>query len=462
MYNKIIIIKNAKQVLTIKGKDLGIIENSTIIIRGNKISKIIPNSKSRIPNSHTIDANGCIILPGFVDCHTHLVFAGSRENEFAMRLNPAPIDKTSGDKTQSIRKVIAQPDNRCRGKGKTYKEILKAGVGILQTVQATRKASEKELFNLAQKRIDDLVRWGTTTVEIKSGYGLDTASELKILRVINQLKKANKDKITIVPTFLGAHAIPFNTSKTTYIKKIISEMIPRVAKENSAVYCDVFCENFVFNAKESKTILQSAMKFGLIPKIHADEIESSGGAEVAGEVGAISAEHLLYPSDKGLKAMEKRDVVCVLLPGTTLFLGSNVSEVGAGFSLRNKKTQPKGCGYHLNIPPVEKMRKLGLTIALGSDFNPGTCMIYQMPIIISLGCLLYNLSITEAIRAVTINGAKALGLDNYIGSIEVGKNADILILDIPDYKHIPYQFGKNLIKTVIKKGKVIYSRKIRG
>jgi len=430
------IIKNASQILTLAGNDLGVIEKSSIVINADKISDV-RYPASNIKCQITIDATNCVVMPGYVDCHTHLVFAGSRENEFAMRLEPRPSNK-GNEKFKDVKKCRTKTQNEERGEGKTYKEILSAGGGILQTVSETRKASKKELIDLAQKRIDELIQWGTTTVEIKSGYGLDTASELKILRVINQLKKANKDKITIVPTFLGAHAIPFNISKTTYIKKIISEMIPRVAKENLAQFCDVFCENFVFDAKESKKILKRAKKFCLVPKIHADEIESSGGAEVAGEVGAISAEHLLYPSDKGLKTMRQKNVVAVLLPGTTLFLKSK------------------------QIPPIDKMRKLGLTIALGSDYNPGTCMIYQMPIIIAFGCLLYNMSLNEAIRGATINSAKALGLDKKIGSIEVGKNADIIILDIPDYKHIPYQFGKNLIKTVIKKGKVIYSRKIRG
>jgi imidazolonepropionase len=323
-----------------------------------------------------------------------------------------------------------------RLEGKTYKEILAAGGGILQTVSATRKANEQALYELAQKRIDEIIRRGTTTVEIKSGYGLDTKSELKILQVIKRLAEKNKSRITIIPTFLGAHAIPKETTKSDYIKTLISEMIPKVAKENLAQFCDVFCENFVFTAQDSKGILTTAKKYGLIPKIHADEIEPSGGAEIAAAVGAISAEHLLYPSDMGLKAMKKKDVTAVLLPGTTLFLKSK------------------------QIPPVEKMRELGITIALGSDYNPGTCMIYQIPIIIALACLLYNLTLTEAIRGVTINSAKALGLDKNIGTIEAGKDADLLILDIPDYKHIPYQFGKNLVKTVIKKGKVIYPQTV--
>jgi imidazolonepropionase len=399
------IVKNASQILTLAGTGLGIIKNGSIIIENGKISNVISKSKLQIPKSKIIDAKECVILPGFIDCHTHLVFAGSRENEFAMRLE-----------------------------GKTYKEILAAGGGILQTVSATRKASEKELIELAQRRINELIRWGTTTVEIKSGYGLDISTELKILTVIKALQDANKDIITIVPTFLGAHAIPPNTKKSDYIKMLISEMLPRVAKQKIAQFCDVFCENFVFNDQDSKKILLAGKKFGLIPKIHADEIESSGGAEIAGVVKAISAEHLLYPSNKGLGMIKRKNVIAVLLPGTTLFLKSK------------------------QIPPIEKMRKLGITIALGSDYNPGTCMIFQMPIIIALGCLLYDLSLTEAIRGATINSATALGLENKIGSIEPGKDADLIILDIPDYKHIPYLFGKNLVKMVIKKGEVVFPR----
>lgn len=401
--SKNLIIKNASQILAIRENDLGIIEKGTIIIEKGEIRSIGKSAKFRIPHSAfriSIDATGCIVMPGFVDCHTHLVFASDRAGEFEMRLG-----------------------------GKSYKEILEAGGGIMSTVRQTRQASEEELYQSASRRIDSLLEWGTTTVEIKSGYGLDTDSELKILRVIKRLQK--NDKINIIPTFLGAHSIPPNKKKKDYIREITDKMIPEVARQKLANFCDVFCENFVFNASESKRILNRGKEFGLIPKIHADEIEQSGGAEVAAEVGAISAEHLLYPSPTGLSKMKENDVTAVLLPSTALFLQSK------------------------DHPPVQRMRKLGLRIALGSDFNPGTSMIYQMPIVISLACLIYGLTIPEALIGATRNSAKALGLHEKIGSLEVGKQADLIILDVPSYQHIPYQFGRNYVKTVIRNGKVL-------
>lgn len=401
--SEVITIKNANQILTIRENDLGIIEKGTIVIENGEIRSIGKNAKFRIPHSAfriSIDATGCVVMPGFVDCHTHLVFAGDRASEFEMRLG-----------------------------GRSYKEILEAGGGIMSTVRQTRKASEEELYQLASRRIDSLLEWGTTTVEIKSGYGLDTDSELKILRVIQRLQR--NSKINIVPTFLGAHSIPPNKKKKAYIREITEKMIPEVARQKLANFCDVFCENFVFNASESKRILNRGKEFGLVPKIHADEIEQSGGAEVAAEVGAVSAEHLLYPSPTGLKMMKEKDVTAVLLPSTALFLQSK------------------------DHPPVKQMRKLGLKIALGSDFNPGTSMIYQMPIVIALACLIYGLTIPEALIGATLNSAKALGLHQKIGSLEVGKQADLIILDIPSYQHIPYQFGRNYVKTVIRKGKVL-------
>ncbi len=398
-----IIITNANQILTIKEHNLGIIEKGILVIENDKIKTITKSSyipEINIKNKIEIDASGCVVMPGFVDCHTHLVYAGDRANEFEMRLS-----------------------------GKTYKEILEAGGGIMSTVRQTRKASEQELYQLAAKRIDSMLESGTTTVEIKSGYGLDTESELKILRVIKRLQ--NDDKITIIPTFLGAHSVPPDKKKEDYIQEIIDKMIPEVAKRKLAKFCDVFCENFVFNALESKRILEQGKKYGLVPKIHADEIEQSGGAEIAAEVKAVSAEHLIYPSQIGLEKMKEKDVVPVLLPTTALFLQSK------------------------DHPPVEPMRKLGLRIALGSDYNPGTSMIYQMPIVISLACLLYRLTIAEALIGSTLNAARALNLQDKVGSLEIGKQADLIILDVPNYQHIPYQFGRNFVRTVIRNGKII-------
>lgn len=411
-------IINSAQLLTLKGEpsgqetrrypdfiDLGIIEDGALAIEDGKIIGVSTTEEilKRFPEGETIDTKGSLVLPGFVDSHTHLVFAGTREEEFALRL-----------------------------KGISYKEIAERGGGILSTVKATREASEDELFDLAQERIKEVIKWGTTTLEIKSGYGLSLKDELKILRVIKRLKE--ESKVDIVPTFLGAHSVPEGIEKEDYIKTIIKEMIPEVAKNGLARFCDVFCENFVFNYEESKEILSAAKKYGLLPKIHGDEIEHSGGARLASEIKAVSCDHLLYSTEVDLEAMKNNGVVAVLLPATSLFLQSE------------KK------------PLIDFMRRTGLTIALGSDYNPGSAMLYQMPIVISLGCLVYGLTAQETIKGATINGAKAIKMEDKIGSLEIGKEADILILETPNYKHIPYQFGKNLIRTVIKKGEVIYEK----
>jgi imidazolonepropionase len=395
-----LVIKNIGQLLTMRGGKLGIIKDGKVGIDQGKIAFV--GKKSYFKNVPTIDARGLVVMPGFVDCHTHLVFAGYRADEFERRLL-----------------------------GASYKTITQRGGGILATVKKTRRATREELFTLAQGRIDEMIKWGTTTVEVKSGYGLSVKDELKILEVIERLQLRNK--VTIVSTFLGAHAVPKGTDKKKYIETIITKMIPEVAKRGLARFCDVFCENFVFNHTESEQILRYAREFGLVPKIHADEIESSNGAVVAGRVKAASADHLLVPSLAGLKLMKKNKVVAVLLPGTSLFLQA-------------KKR-----------PPIAALRRLDLTIAIGSDYNPGSCMINQMPIIIGLACLLYGLTISEALIGATLNGASALQLENRIGSLETGKDADIVILDIPDYRQIPYQFGRNPVKTVIKKGEIIHA-----
>ncbi|MCS7257877.1 MAG: imidazolonepropionase [candidate division WOR-3 bacterium] len=398
-----LIIYKPSQVLTFENGALKVLSDVDIVIKDGKIAQV--KKLSVLPkNIKIISAENCVVLPGFVDSHTHLVFKSLRSKEFFMRLD-----------------------------GISYEQILAQGGGILSTVKEVRETDENELYEIARERILSMLKWGTTTVEIKSGYGLSWKHELKMLRVINRLRKDLKDKITVIATFMGAHAIPPNRSLREYTKELIEVMIPQVSKKKLAQFVDVFCEKFVFPPKQAEKILTTAKKYGLIIKIHADEIENSGGTELAGRLGCISAEHLNYATLTGLRLLKKKQVVCVLLPGTTFFLKSR------------KK------------PPVQEMRKLGLPIALASDFNPGTCPIYQMPIIITLGCLLYGLSPQEALCAATINGAKALGLNHKIGLISEGYDADLIILNTSNYKELFFQLGTNLIRSVIKQGRVVLS-----
>lgn len=398
-----LIIHKASQILTFEGNELKIITDSDIVIR-NGIIVQIKKLKNLPRKAKVISAQNCVVLPGFIDPHTHLVFKSLRSGEFFMRLE-----------------------------GLSYKEILARGGGILSTVQEVRETSERELYELARERLLAMLKWGTTTVEVKSGYGLSWKHELKMLRVINKLREDLKEKITVVPTFMGAHAIPLDKSLDSYTKELIEVMIPQVGQKKLAEFVDVFCENFVFPPPVAERILTTAKQYGLKTKIHADEVEQSGGAELAGKLNCISAEHLNNASIAGLRALKKSNVVCVLLPGTSLFLKAH------------KK------------PPVERMRKLGLAIALGTDFNPGTCPIYQMPIIITLGCLLYGLTPQEALQGATINSAHSLGLGQKIGLIREGYTADLLILNTPNYQNLFFQLGTNLVRTVIKQGQVILS-----
>lgn len=397
-----LLIYNCSQVLTFADGEIGLIERGEVRIRDGIIVEVGQGLKPT-EKELVVDARGCVVLPGFVDPHTHLVFAGWRAEEFEMRL-----------------------------KGKTYKEIAQAGGGILRTVELTRAASEDELFNRARERLQEAQSWGTTTIEIKSGYGLETETELKMLRVCRRLEQ--EALVRIVPTFLGAHAVPKGMERWDYIRLVMDGMLPLVAKEKLARFCDVFCENIGFNPKESRQILEAGKALGLWATVHADEIEGSGGAEVAGEVGAVSASHLLQPSDRGLRMMAEKGVVAILLPGTCFFLQE-----------RHKS-------------PVNRMRELGITMALGSDFNPGSCTLLAQPLVAQLGCIYYGLTITEALRGITINAAKALKLESLTGSLEPGKSADIVITDVPDYRHLIYRLGHNPVRMVLSKGKPVYQK----
>jgi len=398
-------IKNANEIVTLKGpnkprtkkqmSNLGIIKKASIAIKNGKILDVGTNLNYKAKK--TIDATGKTVMPGFVDPHTHLVFAGSREFELDMKL-----------------------------KGATYMEILKKGGGIVYTVDKTRKASMSQLVKESKARLDTMLAHGTTTCEGKSGYGLNTETELKILETMEKLSSSHP--VEIVPTFLGAHAVPKEHSTEDYVKLIVDEMLPKASKH--AVFCDVFCEKGVFTPVQSKKILKAAKKHGLKPKIHADEIVDTGGAALAAEIGAISADHLLRSNKKGLQMMAKKGVIGVMLPGTP-------------FSLMMKE--------HAD---ARSMIDMGVPVALATDLNPN-CWVESMQFIIQLACFNMKMTPAEAITASTFNAACAIGMKDKIGSLEKGKQADIIILDAPSHLFIPYHIGINLVKTVVKKGSVV-------
>lgn len=408
-----IIIRNIGELITLSDslKDesgLGIINNGAIVIKDEKIVWIGPHNEIP-PGFYTtqtgeiIDAKGKVVMPGLIDPHTHLIFAGSRENEFEMRL-----------------------------KGRSYLEILEMGGGILSTVESTRKASFQELFILGEKRLNRMLSKGITTVEGKSGYGLCIKDELKILKVMKSLNESHP--IDIVSTFLGAHTFPreFKNNRVRYIDLLIEEMIPKVAQEGMAEFCDVFCEEKAFSIEETRKILETGKRFGLKPKIHADQLTPGGGAELAAEVGAISADHLEYISEKGIEMLAQKGVVAVVLPGATFFLSMK------------------------KYPPVREMLKKGVSVALATDLNPGSSMTESLPLIMTMGCTMFKMTPEEVIKAVTINAARSIDREKEIGSLEVGKNADVIILDIPNFKYFPYHFGVDHVEMVIKKGKIVY------
>jgi len=398
-----LVLNNCSQVLTMAGSGLGIVEHGAVRVRDGRIVEVAAGRLEPLSGEAELDCRGSVVLPGFVDPHTHPVFGGWRANEFEMRLA-----------------------------GRTYKEIAEAGGGILSTVNYTRQATEDDLCNRALKRLQEMVAWGTTTVEVKSGYGLETEAELRMLRVARRLGEL--ELCRVVPTFMGAHSVPKGMAKADYIERLEVEMIPAVAAAGLARFCDVFCENFVFNAAESQRILEAGKRHGLVPTVHADEIESSGGAEVAARVGAASASHLLQPSDAGLAAMAQAGVVAVLLPGTCFFL------------------------REAHRSPVAKMRRLGLVMAVATDFNPGSCPMLAQPLAAQFGCIHYGMTIEEVLRGITVNAAKALRLDTETGTIEPGKAADIVVTDVPDYRYITYRLGHNPVALTICRGQVVYCR----
>ena len=364
-------------------------------------SKIIQINNSVGDADLSIDADGCLITPGFVDSHTHPIFSGNRADEFKMRLD-----------------------------GKTYQEIASSGGGIIASILGVRNSNEDELFEECLQRIELFLNHGTTTIEAKSGYGLTIEDEIKSLRVIKRLNE--NSQIDIIPTFMGAHAIPpeFYKNPSSYVDLICDEMIPAIAEENLAEYCDVFCEKGYFSIDDSRRILERGKQFNLVPKLHADEFIDSGAAELAAEVGAVSADHLMMANDRGLKCMSDKGVIATLLPGTTFFLG--------------KEKYANG----------KKMIDMGCEVAIATDFNPGSCTMQSMPFIISLSNLYCGLSIEEAFKGATWNGAKLVGRNN-IGAICPQFIADLLFWDINSINEISYWVGSDRIKNVMKKGKML-------
>ncbi|MDW0118761.1 imidazolonepropionase [Sporosarcina thermotolerans] len=410
-------IKHAAQLATIAGKnaprkrkemsELGIIEDGSIWIEDGVIKKIGTTEEleqrygDRAAEAEIIDATGRLVTPGLVDPHTHVAYGGSREREFEMRLE-----------------------------GATYMEIMNAGGGIHATTRMTRESTEDVLVEQTTRRLDSFLKHGVTTVEGKSGYGLDLETELKQLRVMKRLNESHP--IDLVPTFMAAHAVPqeYKGNEDEYIDSIINDMLPVVAKEGLAVFNDVFCEVGVFTPEQSERILEAGKKHGLIPKIHADEIESYGGAELAAKVGAISAEHLLKASDVGIKQMAEAGVIACLLPATALFL---------------REEAAKG----------RQMVDEGVAVAISTDCNPGSSPTTSMPLVMNLACISMRLTPAEALVAATMNAACAIKMEEKVGSLEVGKQGDVVMWNIGNYQELQYLFGVNHVDKVWKKGQQV-------
>ncbi|BEP28940.1 imidazolonepropionase [Helicovermis profundi] len=414
---KNIILTNSSEIVTCSGfkmkkgsamNDVALVKDASIVIEDGIIKDIISNNdlenKYDLKAYELIDCSGKSILPGFIDSHTHFIFGGYRADEFSWRL-----------------------------RGDSYMSIMERGGGIANSVNSTKTATVNELVNLGKKRLDSMVTFGVTTVEGKSGYGLEKDVEIKQLEVMKKLQGMHS--VDIISTFLGAHSVPkkYKSNPEEFIDYLIDNVLDEVVDKNLAEFCDIFCEKNVFSVEESRKLLLKAKEKGLKLKIHADEIVQLGGAELAAEVGATSADHLLQASDKGIKLMAENDVVSTLLPCTAYSLKEDFA--------RGRYMIDNGCA-----------------VALATDFNPGSCFCESIPLVISLATLKMNMTIEETITALTINAAAALGRADKIGSIDIGKEADIVIHEFPSYNFIPYHIGVSTVEKVIKKGKLIYDK----
>ncbi len=412
-----LLIKNAAQVVGLteggdrvkRGRamsELKSIPDGAVLVDGDRIAWVGSTADLLLVPAGTdvLDASGKVVIPGMIDSHTHLVFAGTRENEFEQRLE-----------------------------GKTYQQIAAAGGGINATVRSVRAADRESLKEKTRRRLRTLLSFGVTTVEIKSGYGLTLTDEIKCLEVIAELNA--EGTFELVPTFLGAHEVPpeYHTDRDAYLRLLIDEMLPVIARSRLARFCDVFCEENVFSLAESERILRRAGALGLRAKLHADELTPLGGAELAARVGAVSADHLLCVTDRGIESLAESGTVATLLPGTAFFLG-------------------------LPYAPARRLISRGAAVALASDCNPGTCPTENLPLLGTMACTQMRMLPPEVLNALTLNAAAAIGDSDRLGSIEPGKQADLVICDVPDYRQLFYHFGVNHVWRVVKRGRIVFAR----
>lgn len=413
-----LLIHSARMMLTMRGcsgspargermSEIGLIEDGALAIQGETIAAVGTTEEILAggwvgPETKQLAAKGKVVAPGFVDPHTHVLYAGSREDELSLKL-----------------------------KGVPYLEILKQGGGILSTVRSTRQASDDDIKEQTKRRLKTMLSLGTTTAEVKSGYGLTLAEELRALRLIKELQ--DEQPLDLVPTFMGAHAVPEGYTEEEFTEHIIEDMLPQIAAQKAADFCDVFCEPGVFGISSSEQILRKAQQLKLKLKIHADELAVAGGAELAARLRVTSADHLLQASDEGIAALAGQGIIAVLLPATSFNLAKNT------------------------YARAREMIRAGVPVALATDSNPGSSPTESMPLVLTLACLYLRLTPEEALTAATINAAHAIGRADKIGSLEAGKQGDVLILDIPNLNYLPYHFGSNPVETVVKRGKVVYS-----
>ena len=400
-----IVTENGTEDAETGGSELDIYEDAAIAIEDGEVARVGPTgpvTREFPPENatHRVDASGKSVIPGFVDPHTHALFAGDRSDEFEAKLQ-----------------------------GKTYQEILSEGGGILRTVRATREAGDEQLLDNLLSHLDAMLAHGTTTVEVKSGYGLDTETELRMLSVIERAD--DRHPADVVPTFMGAHAVPEGRDTDEYVAEVVDDQIPEVESQGIAQFVDVFCEEGVFDVEQSRRVLAAGAEAGMTPKVHAEELAHVGGTRLAAEIGAASADHLLHSTEEDIAALVEADVVPVLLPGTAFGLGAEYADARA-------------------------FAEAGADVAIATDFNPN-CYSQSMGFAASLACVGMGLTPAEALVASTTNAAAALDLPESVGTLREGSPGDMAILDAPTHVHVPYNFGVNAVETVLKGGEVVHS-----